>query len=140
MTDIKSSKARSYNMSQIHGIDTRPELIVRKFLFARGFRYRLHVRKLPGKPDIVLTKLKTIIFVNGCFWHAHEGCSYFVWPQNNAIFWKEKILGNAQRDRENIKKLESMGWKVITLWECQIKRKTSRDDVLQNLVLMITTD
>ena len=89
--DVHDKKTRSYNMSRIRGKDTKPEELVRKYLFSKGFRYRKNVATLPGKPDIVLTKYKTCIFVNGCFWHGHEGCKYFVWPKNNAEFWKEKI-------------------------------------------------
>ncbi|MGB4594456.1 MAG: very short patch repair endonuclease [Anaerolineaceae bacterium] len=133
MTDIKSSVDRSYNMSRIRGDNTKPELTVRKYLFKNGFRYRLHVRNLPGVPDIVLPKLKTIIFVNGCFWHAHEGCKYFVWPKNNADFWKDKISGNVQRDKRNYESLEAMGWRVIVVWECQIKRKSDRESALLSL-------
>ena len=91
MADVLTPKQRSYNMSQIHGKDTKPEELVRKFLFSQGFRYRKNDARLPGKPDIVLPKYKTVIFVNGCFWHKHEGCKYFVWPKNNADFWKDKI-------------------------------------------------
>lgn len=138
MTDIKSPADRSYNMSRIRGNNTKPELVVRKFLFAKGFRYRIHVKKLPGHPDIVLPKYKTVIFVNGCFWHAHERCNYFVWPKNNAQFWKDKILGNVRRDKENYQSLESMGWRVVILWECQIKRKSDREKVLLALIDTLT--
>ena len=90
MADVLTPKQRSYNMSRIHGKDTRPEEMVRKYLFSQGFRYRKNDARLPGKPDIVLPKYKTVIFVNGCFWHKHEGCKYFVWPKSNAEFWKSK--------------------------------------------------
>ena len=121
MADVLTPKQRSYNMSQIHGKDTKPEELVRKFLFSQGFRYRKNDARLPGKPDIVLPKYKTVIFVNGCFWHKHEGCKYFVWPKNNAVFWKEKIMGNVVRDQENYKRLCALGWRIITIWECELK-------------------
>ena len=121
MADVLTPKQRSYNMSQIHGKDTKPEELVRKFLFSQGFRYRKNDARLPGKPDIVLPKYKTVIFVNGCFWHKHEGCKYFVWPKNNAEFWKEKITGNVVRDQENYEKLRNLGWRIITIWECELK-------------------
>ena len=97
MADVLTPQQRSYNMSRIRSKNTKPEEIMRKYLFSRGFRYRKNVSKLPGKPDIVLPKYKTIVFVNGCFWHKHEGCHYFVWPKNNADFWKKKIEGNVER-------------------------------------------
>lgn len=121
MADIKSKEERSYNMSQIRSKDTKPETLVRKYLFARGFRYRKNDRRLPGTPDIVLPKYKTVIFVNGCFWHGHQGCKYFVWPKNNADFWKIKIETNIQRDEAKQSKLREMGWKVIVIWECQLR-------------------
>lgn len=94
---------------------------MRKYLFSKGFRYRKNDPRLPGKPDIVLPKYKTVIFVNGCFWHHHEGCKYFVWPKNNADFWRSKIESNTARDQKNYKKLAEMGWKVLIIWECELK-------------------
>lgn len=123
MADVHSPATRSYNMSRIKGKDTKPEEIVRKYLFSQGFRYRKNVSVLPGKPDIVLPKYKTCIFVNGCFWHKHEGCKYFVWPKNNAEFWKAKIESNVARDLINQKKLQEQGWKVITVWECELRKE-----------------
>lgn len=102
MADIKSKDARSYNMSRIRGKNTKPEEIVRKYLFSRGFRYRKNDKHLPGTPDIVLPKYKTAIFINGCFWHGHEGCKYFIWPQNNAEFWHNKISTNKARDEKTL--------------------------------------
>lgn len=119
--DIKSKEARSFNMSRIRSKNTKPEGLVRKYLFLHGFRYRKNDSRLPGKPDIVLPKYKTVIFVNGCFWHGHEGCRYFVWPQNNADFWKEKIGGNISRDTKIIAELKAAGWQVINVWECELK-------------------
>lgn len=119
--DVKSKEARSYNMSRIRGKDTKPEELVRKYLFAHGFRYRKNDARLPGKPDIVLPKFKTVVFVNGCFWHKHEGCKYFVWPKNNAEFWEKKIESNIVRDERNYKRLEDLGWRVLIVWECELK-------------------
>ena len=121
MADIHSPEKRSYNMSQIRGKDTKPEEKVRKYLFSQGFRYRKNVSTLPGKPDIVLPKYRTCIFVNGCFWHKHEGCKYFIWPKNNAEFWRNKILANKERDKKAIESLKQAGWRVITIWECELK-------------------
>ncbi len=122
MADVHSPEKRSYNMSRIRCKDTKPEELVRKYLFSQGFRYRKNDPRLPGKPDIVLPKYKTVIFVNGCFWHGHEGCKYFVWPKNNAEFWKNKIYGNISRDSKNCSLLLAQGWKIITIWECQLKK------------------
>ena len=127
MSDVHSPDVRSYNMSHIHGKDTKPEEIVRKFLFSKGFRYRKNDSRLPGKPDIVLPKYKTVIFVNGCFWHVHEGCKDFFWPKNNAEFWKEKLRKNVERDRRNYALLEQQGWHVILVWQCELKRSSLQD-------------
>lgn len=133
MADVHTPEQRSYNMSRIRGKDTKPEELVRKFLFSKGFRYRKNDARLPGKPDIVLPKYKTVIFVNGCFWHAHEGCRYFVWPKSNEEFWKTKITGNIQRDRLHYRALSELGWKVIIIWECELK-KNIREETLQHLI------
>ena len=125
MADVHSPETRSYNMSRIRGKNTKPEEFVRKYLFAQGLRYRKNDARLPGKPDIVLPKYKTVIFVIFCFWHAHEGCRYFVWPKNNAEFWKKKIGGNIERDSKNQRLLTELGWKVIVVWECELKHSTS---------------
>ena len=121
MADVHEPETRSYNMSQIQATDTKPEMIVRKYLHSKGFRYRLHVKDLPGKPDLVLPKYKTVIFVHGCFWHVHEGCEYFKLPQTNTEFWKEKLYGNKSRDQKHIQELEDIGWIVIVVWECELK-------------------
>ena len=118
-------------MAAIKSKNTKPELIVRKFLFKRGFRYRIHFNRLPGHPDIVMKKYRTVIFVNGCFWHGHE-CKFASIPKSNTKFWKDKITRNKERDKLTIKKLALMGWNSITIWECQIKPKT-RDDTLNAL-------
>lgn len=127
--DVKSVKSRSYNMAQIHGKNTKPEETVRKFLFAHGFRYRKNDAKLPGKPDIVLPKYKTVIFVNGCFWHKHESCKYFVWPKNNADFWHNKINSNIERDQRNYDELTQLGWRVIIVWECELKSSFAENNL-----------
>lgn len=121
MADVHSKEVRSYNMSQIRAKNTKPELQVRKYLFAKGFRYRLHSKELPGKPDIVLPKYKTVIFINGCFWHGHEGCKYFVLPKTNTQWWTDKINTNKTNDAKSIKSLKKDGWKIIVIWECSLK-------------------
>ena len=131
--DVHNKETRSYNMSRIKGRKTKPEEIVAKYLFSHGFRYRRNVKKLPGTPDIVLKKYKTVIFVNGCFWHMHEGCKYFVWPKDNSEFWKNKLLANKERDEKEKKEIEELGWKVIVVWECQLK-KAERERTLNWLV------
>lgn len=137
MADVHSTKDRSYNMSQIRGKDTMPEKLVRKHLFAQGFRYRKNDSRLPGKPDIVLPKYKTVVFINGCFWHKHEGCKYFVWPKNNAAFWYKKILSNVERDQRNFEKLQQMGWNIIIVWECELKKEVI-SETLNKLIQSIT--
>lgn len=121
--DKLTKEQRHRCMSAIKSKSTRPELLVRKFLFSRGFRYRLNHPRLPGHPDLVLRKYRTVIFVNGCFWHGHEGCKYFVLPKTNVVFWKNKIMRNQSRDIEEMRQLSSMGWHCITVWECQLKPK-----------------
>jgi DNA mismatch endonuclease (patch repair protein) len=133
MPDKVSKERRSEIMSSVKGKNTKPELIVRKFLFSKGFRYRLHDKKLPGKPDIKLSKYKTVIFINGCFWHGHDNCKIYVMPKTNEEFWKEKIDKNIIRDAKNIKELKNLGWKVIILWECELK-KTKIDNTFKNLI------
>ncbi len=122
MADRCSPEARSYNMSRIRAKDTKPEELVRKYLFAQGFRYRKNDRRLPGKPDVVLPKYHTVIFINFCFWHMHEGCKYFVWPKSNTEYWRKKILTNAERDIKEQTELKGQGWKVIVVWECDLKK------------------
>lgn len=131
--DVHSKEIRSYNMSCIKGKKTKPEEVVAKYLFAQGFRYRRNVRGLPGTPDIVLKKYRTAIFVNGCFWHCHEGCKWFVFPETNAEFWKKKFDCNRERDKQNYKKLQDNGWNVIIVWECEI-RHNDRNKRLETLV------
>jgi DNA mismatch endonuclease (patch repair protein) len=121
MADVHDKKTRSYNMSRIRAKDTKPEMLVRKFLHSQGFRYRLHVKDLPGKPDIVLPKYKTVIFVHGCFWHGHKGCKYFVVPKTRTEWWLEKINKNICNDIRAIKYLKKERWRIINLWECDLK-------------------
>lgn len=132
MSDRHTHKQRRYNMQQIKGKDTKPEILLRKLLFAEGFRYRINDRKLPGKPDIVLKKYNTVIFVNGCFWHGHQNCRYFVVPKTRTEFWTDKIKGNKERDHRNISLLKEAGWNVITVWECELK-KIMIDDTLNKV-------
>lgn len=128
--DVHSPKTRSFNMSQIKGKDTKPELLVRKFLFSNGFRYRKNVKNLPGKPDIVLPKYKSVIFVNGCFWHGHEGCRYFVIPKTRTEWWRDKISKTIDNDNIHTQKLENDGWNVITIWECELKKDKRKKTLL----------
>ena len=120
-------------MSHIRSTNSKPEEIVRKYPFSQGFRYRKNVKKLPGCPDIVLPKYRTVIFVNGCFWHKHD-CSRFVWPSSNQDYWRPKILRNVERDQKNVEELKALGWNVITVWECELKRAVREE----NLNLLVT--
>ena len=122
MTDRLTSEKRSWNMSRIHGKDTAIEVKVRKRLFSHGYRYRKNDKRLPGKPDIVLPKYKTVIFIHGCFWHRHTGCKNATMPKTRAEFWQEKFNRNVENDKLHMKQLEESGWQVITLWECEINR------------------
>ena len=135
--DDLSPENRKKSMSHIRSTGTKPEEIVRKYLFSQGFRYRKNDKRYPGKPDIVLPKYRTVIFVHGCFWHKHEGCPDFVWPKTNESYWIQKIERNHARDIENKAKLESSGWRVIVVWECELKRE-AREENLRSLVSKIT--
>lgn len=117
-------------MSQIRCKNTKPELVVRKYLFAKGFRYRLHVKDLPGKPDIVLPKYRITIFVHGCFWHGHEECKYFVMPKTKTKWWTDKINGNKVNDKKALEALKKLGWKVVTIWECELKNAKAEKTLL----------
>ena len=139
MADVKTPEQRSRNMAAIKGKDTKPEIIVRKYLFSRGLRFRVQVKKLPGNPDIVLPKYKTVIFVNGCLWHGHEGCKYFRLPKSNVEFWKEKIERNIERDRESMQALFDLGWKVVRVWECELRNKANREETLNKIYTSITS-
>lgn len=133
MTDVHSPAIRSYNMSRIKGKNTKPEMLVRRFLFSKGYRYRLHDKNLPGNPDIVLAKYNTVIFINGCFWHGHNDCKYFIIPRTNTKFWLDKISTNKKNDFKNFQKLLSLNWKVITIFECQL-HKNIIDSTLSRLI------
>ena len=134
--DRITKEHRSWNMSRIRGKDTKPEMAVRKYLYSRGIRYRLHAR-LPGKPDIVMKQRYTSVFINGCFWHGHDGCKYFRWPQTRNEYWREKIGGNIERDKRNYTTLEEAGWRVLVVWECDIRH--NRENTLQQLYADITS-
>jgi DNA mismatch endonuclease (patch repair protein) len=121
MADVHTKAQRSYNMSRIKGKDTKPEMLVRRFLHANGFRYKLHDKTLPGKPDIVLPKYKTVIFIHGCFWHGHANCKYFTIPKTKTEWWSNKINGNKENDAKAVKTLKKDGWKIITIWACKLK-------------------
>lgn len=130
--DVHSRETRSYNMSRIRGTNTKPELLVRKYLFSQGFRYKINDKKLPGKPDVVLPKYKTVIFINGCFWHGHDGCRYFVVPKTRTEWWLSKIKMTKLNDNINHMALKNVGWKVLIIWECEL-RPDRRDETLSRI-------
>ncbi len=132
MADVHNPEVRSYNMSRIRAKDSMPELLVRKFLHSKGFRFRIHDKHFPGKPDIVLPKYRTIILVHGCFWHGHNGCKRFVMPKSRQDYWIQKIENNIRRDDKNKLEMLQKGWRVITVWECELK-KEPREKTLSNL-------
>lgn len=136
MADRMTREQRHHCMSRIKGFDTKPELLVRMFLWHHGFRYRLYDKKLPGKPDIIMRKWRTVIFVNGCFWHGHE-CENFRAPKSNIQFWQNKIETNKNRDKQNIQKLQILGYNVITIWECELS-KANREQTLNSLLLTLS--
>ena len=129
MPDPLTPQQRHKCMSHIRSKNTKPEVMLRRELFSSGYRYRLNVKKLPGTPDIVLSKYRTCIFVNGCFWHGHKGCPKFVMPKTNAEFWRTKIETNRERDLRDYQQLESLGWRVIVVWECELGKTDSRNTV-----------
>lgn len=129
MADKLSPEQRSGCMSKIHSASTKPEIKVRKALFGKGYRFRVNVKTLPGTPDIVLPKYHTIIFVNGCFWHGHDGCKHYTVPETNTEFWVEKVRRNKERDAVDVQRLESLSWGVITIWECELKSKVFQDTI-----------
>ena len=138
MPDILNPTQRSYCMSRIRGKDTKPEILVRKGLHARGFRFRLQDRRLPGRPDIVLPKYGVAIMVNGCFWHGHKGCRYATRPKSNSEFWQAKIQRNKHRDEVTAAHLEALRWHVIVVWECELRRNAALEDRLNELASEIT--
>lgn len=138
MVDKFSKETRSYIMSRIRSKDTKPEILVRRYLFSRGLRFRKNDKRYPGSPDIVLPRYNTVVFVHGCFWHRHEGCKYATMPKSNVEFWKKKFDKNKQRDERNHQELEEMGWNVITVWECELK-KDKVEQTLEDLYNRITS-
>lgn len=134
--DKLTKEQRHHCMASIRGKGTKPEILVRKYLFSRGFRYRLNHPRLPGHPDIVLRKYRSVVFVNGCFWNGHEGCKYYVLPKTNVDFWKAKIERNRNRDLEEQRKFAEMGWHCITVWECQLKPSV-REKTLEALAFTL---
>ena len=147
MVDLMTQEQRSRCMAAIRSRDTKPEMVVRRFLFSKGLRYRVNDHKLPGSPDIVLKKYKTVIFIDGCFWHGHDGCKYSVLPKTNTEFWENKIQRNKERDIREQKELardysnnvdlKLAGWHVIRIWECEIKTKAKRKNTLEALYFNI---
>jgi DNA mismatch endonuclease (patch repair protein) len=131
MTDIFTAEKRSSIMRQVKGRNTKPEMLVRRFLHSLGFRFRVYDKKLPCHPDIVLKKYKVVIFVNGCFWHGHENCKYFRLPKSNVEFWKNKIQTNIKRDEFCNKQLKALGWRVIVIWECELKGEKKQETLTQ---------
>ena len=136
MPDILTPTQRHRCMSRIRSKATKPELLVRRWLWAHGYRYRLNVRSVPGKPDIVMRKYRTAIFVNGCFWHGHEGCAMFVMPKSNTDFWKNKIENNRKRDQRNYSILIENGWQVLVVWQCQLS-KDSLENTMQSVAIAL---
>ena len=136
MSDVLNPQQRHRCMSHIRSKATKPEMLVRKWLWAHGYRYRLNVKSVPGKPDIVMRKYRTAIFVNGCFWHGHEGCKYFVMPKTNTDFWQNKIEYNRQRDQKNYDTLINAGWQVIVLWQCKLT-KSELELTMQSVALAL---
>lgn len=136
MTDIHESKVRSYNMSKIKSKNTKPEMLVRRFLYSSGLRYRIHQNHLAGSPDLVLNKFKTLIFVNGCFWHGHSNCKRAALPKTRTEWWRNKISKNIQRDQKARLDLSKLGWKIFTVWECGLSVK-KRKETLTNLLINI---
>lgn len=133
MADVLTPEQRSFNMSRIRGKDTGIEVAVRKYLFSKGYRYRKNDARYPGKPDIVLPKYKTVIFIHGCFWHRHEGCRYATTPKTRVEFWESKFRKNVANDKKHQEELEAAGWKVITIWECELKKNHFEETMINIL-------
>ena len=144
--DIISEEKRSWNMSRIRGKDTKPELVVRSILHKMGYRFRLHRKDLLGKPDIVLPKYKTVIFVHGCFWHRHKGCKYAYTPKSRIKFWKNKFAETVKRDKQHLKQLKENGWEVFIVWECETKDMDKVKKIINKIsqeingVLLLSSD
>lgn len=133
MTDVVDKATRSRMMAGIRGKNTKPEMIVRKALHARGFRFRLHVKDFPGKPDIVLPRYKTVIFVHGCFWHRHQDCKYCYIPKTNLEVWNKKFSDNIMRDKINIESIQRIGWNVYIIWECELNNESAINSICVKL-------
>ncbi|MCC5918149.1 MAG: DNA mismatch endonuclease Vsr [Cryomorphaceae bacterium] len=140
MADVHDIATRSYNMSKIKGKDTKPEMLLRKYLHSKGLRYRLHNKNLPGKPDVILKKYRTVIFVNGCFWHGHKGCKYFVIPKTRTRWWIEKIEETKKRDSKSIRDLKELGWNPMIVWECELKPEKRNDTLEKTYFAIIKED
>ncbi|OJV18286.1 DNA mismatch endonuclease Vsr [Dyadobacter sp. 50-39] len=136
MADVHSKDVRSFNMSRIRSKDTKPEIVVRKRLFSMGFRYRIHDKLFPGKPDIILPRYRTVIFINGCFWHGHHGCKYFIIPKTRTEWWTSKISSTSINDLKVSEQIRLKGWQVITIWECEL-RKNQLEMTMERLVSSI---
>ena len=134
--DVLTVQERHKAMSAVRSKNTKPEMLVRRYLWSHGFRYRVNSNRLPGHPDIVLRKYRTCVFVNGCFWHGHENCRFFKPPKSNIDFWRKKIARNRERDAEELHRLAVMGWHCIIVWECEL-RKGRRDETLESLVITL---
>ena len=137
MTDRLTPERRSWNMSRIRGTNTKPELVVRKLLHEMGYRFRLHRADLPGRPDIVLPRHKTVVFVHGCYWHRHPGCRFAYTPKSRQSFWNAKFTSNVARDQRNQRDLKEAGWRVIVIWECET---SDRDVLAQRLIADLKSD
>ena len=133
MTEKLTKEQRSWNMSRVRSVDTNPEKIVRSWLHLNGWRFRLHDKTLPGSPDIVMKKYGTVIFIHGCFWHSHKGCRRATIPKTNREFWEKKLKGNLERDKKAREQLSQMGWKVIVIWECEVKNGKFKDIIIKSL-------
>lgn len=135
MADIVSKEKRREMMAGIQGKDTKPELLIRKAIHRKGFRYKLHDKSLPGKPDLVFPKYKAVIQIHGCFWHLHD-CHLFKWPSTRPEFWQNKISGNKKRDLDNMERLQKLGWRILVIWECALRGKyrKSIDDVVDQII------
>lgn len=139
MSDVLTKEQRHRCMSNVKSKNTKPEIMVRKFLFSNGYRYRVNRKDLPGKPDIVLPKYRTVVFINGCFWHGHQNCKYATIPASNHEFWLTKITGNVERDKQTREKLSQMGWSVIDIWQCQLK-PSEKETTLNNLISILSNE
>lgn len=138
ITDVMTPEQRSRCMAAVRGRDTKPEMLVRRYLHGRGLRFRVNVKRLPGSPDIVFRKYRTVLFVDGCFWHGHQGCRFFKLPQTNTDFWRQKINMNMARDYANTVDLRLAGWRVVRVWECELKPAATRQQVLDSIYRAVT--